>query len=123
MELWTCRTAGEFHSAARLDRVSTGRLREPYRLRPAHEQVVPVRLLDEDDAIRRLELPVDVLAERDLDVVADVGRDGLLVGSLRDHHAARWRGRGRRPAGYRDAAARGDNGRERYSEQTNLHVA
>src|SRR5438093_11172815 len=51
-----------------------------------------------------------------------MGGDGLLVGSLRDHDAARRRGRRRRPAGSRDAAARGDNGRERYSEQTNLHV-
>jgi len=69
-----------------------------------------------DDPVGRLELPVDVLAERDLDVIAEVGPHGLLVRRHGDHHRARGRsGRGR-PARPGDAAARGDNGRERDSD-------
>src|SRR5713101_5061854 len=87
-----------------------------------HEHVVAIRFLDEDPAVGRLELPIDVLAERDLDVIADVGRHGLLVGSLRDHDATYWRRRRVGGAWSSDAAACGDNGRDRHSEQASLHV-
>src|SRR5205814_4479529 len=51
------------HAPARIDRRSPGRLREPDRLRSADEQVV----LDgrrEDQAVGRVELPVELHAER-----------------------------------------------------------
>src|SRR5438067_1821827 len=56
-------------------------------------------------------------------VIADVGPHGLLIRCPRDHHRARSRSGRRRPAGPGDAAARGDNGRERDSDDASLHVA
>src|SRR2546423_2990211 len=91
----TRRAARAYRAPGRLDLRMARALREPDRLGPAHEHVVLDRTA-EHDAIRRVELPGELLAESDLDEISGAYGDRRLVGGGRDHDRA---GRGRRRVG------------------------